>query len=216
MILLVMNEKGGVGKTTLAANLAVVAATRGASVILVDADPLQNSVAWWRRREEAEQQPHITCVPARGKIGRTVAELGQKYDLVVVDSGGRDSVEVRQALATCDRAVIPLRPSQNDVDALAVMEKLLAGYEDASGKKAPANTLLSAVSPNPFSHEGTETREMLQQFEGLPPLLTTQVCERVAFRKAHRGGLGVVELPTGLYDAKAAEEIESLYAEVVR
>lgn len=216
MILLIANEKGGVGKTTLATNLAVLARKKGLSVVLVDADPLANSVEWWNRREEAGVEPSITCLPAQGKIGRTLRELGDKHDFVIVDSGGRDSVEVRQALAVCDMVLVPLRPSQNDIDVVARMEKLIVDLEDMTGELAPVRMLLSAVDTNPFIREADETRVLLKDFESTMPLLKAQVSQRVAFRKANRGGLGVVELPSGANDQKATDEIEALFVEVTQ
>ena len=102
MIVLIANEKGGVGKTTISVNLAAMCRLAGHDVLLVDTDRQESAGTWAAMRHENEFHPTITCVSKTGKVGRDLVELGQKYGMVIVDAGGRDSLEMRQALAVCD------------------------------------------------------------------------------------------------------------------
>lgn len=97
MLVLVANEKGGVGKTTIAVNLAAMCVLAGKETLLVDTDKQESASAWAGVRHENEVEPTVTCVAKTGKVGYDLAKLKEKFDVVIVDAGGRDSIEMRQA-----------------------------------------------------------------------------------------------------------------------
>lgn len=121
MLVLVANEKGGVGKTTIAVNLAAMCVLAGKETLLIDTDKQESASSWASMRHENEIDPSITCVAKTGKVGYDLAKLKSKFDVVIVDAGGRDSIEMRQSLAVCDVALIPIRPAQFDVWSLSRM-----------------------------------------------------------------------------------------------
>ncbi len=215
MLYLVTNEKGGVGKTTLAVNLAVMSARAGRDTLLVDTDPQQSAIAWSAVRSEASQEPVITSVILSGKVGHDLVKLKAKYETVIVDAGGRDSLEMRQALAVCDMAIIPIRPAQFDLWSLARMASLIAEIEERIDGRVHARAVINGASPNPAVREAEEIREALAEYEDTFPLLGAMTTERIAYRKAARGGLGVIELAGTLADLKAKTEIQTLFDEVM-
>ena len=215
MLYLVTNEKGGVGKTTLAVNLAVMSARAGRDTLLVDTDPQQSAIAWSAVRSEAGQAPAITSVILSGKVGHDLVKLKAKYETVIVDAGGRDSLEMRQALAVCDMAIIPIRPAQFDLWSLARMASLIAEIEERIDGRVHARAVINGASPNPSVREADEIREALAEYEDTFPLLGSMTTERIAYRKAARGGLGVIELAGALADLKAKTEIQALFDEVM-
>lgn len=215
MLYLVTNEKGGVGKTTLAVNLAVMSARAGRDTLLVDTDPQQSAIAWSAVRSEAGQKPAITSVILSGKVGHDLVKLKAKYETVIVDAGGRDSLEMRQALAVCDMAIIPIRPAQFDLWSLARMASLIAEIEERIDGRVHARAVINGASPNPSVREADEIREALAEYEDTFPLLGSMTTERIAYRKAARGGLGVIELAGALADLKAKTEIQALFDEVM-
>ncbi len=214
MIVLIANEKGGVGKTTIAVNLAAMCRLAGHDVLLVDTDRQESAGTWAAMRHETDFQPTITCVSKTGKVGRDLVELGQKYGMVIVDAGGRDSLEMRQALAVCDLCLIPIKPAQFDVWSLSRMAALLRDVAERMDRKVNAVAVLNGASPNPSVRETIEVKEALSDYSELFTVMEPVVTERIAFRKASRDGLGVVELATGLADAKANIEMSALYKEV--
>lgn len=216
MLYLVANEKGGVGKTTLAVNLAVMAAMAGRDVLLVDTDKQASADAWAAVRHEAGASPVVTCVTKVGKVGADLANLKQKFDVVVVDAGGRDSLEMRQALAVCDMAIIPIRPAQFDLWSLSRMASLIAEIEERIDGRVNARAVINGASPNPAVREADEIREALVEYEDAFPLLKALTTERIAYRKAARGGLGVIELQGATADPKARAEMLALFREIMQ
>ena len=122
-IYLVGSEKGGVGKTSLSFNLAVLRVRAGKPVILVDADPQGSSAMWAALRSEGNYLPPLICVQKTGKIGNDLLQLSQNYELIV-DAGGTDARELRQAIAVADKWILPVRPGQLDIFAMSKMHKL--------------------------------------------------------------------------------------------
>lgn len=213
-LILVANEKGGVGKTTIAVNLAAMCMLAGKDTLLVDTDKQESSSAWAAMRHENDSVPPITCVSKTGKVGFDLSNLKAKFQVIIVDAGGRDSLEMRQSMAVCDAAIIPIRPAQFDVWSLSRMSQLISDVEEKIGSKVNASAFINGASANPSVRETVEVKEALREYEELFSTMEAVVTERIAFRKAAREGLGVVELPRELADPKATMEMIALYQEV--
>lgn len=214
MILLVGVEKGGTGKSTVAVNLAAMRAAAGKEVLLVDTDPQESATIWAASRSENAITPVVTCVSLRGKVGYDLDKLSNKFDTVIVDAGGRDSLELRQSMAVCDKMIMPFRPSQFDTWSLDKMTQLLKDIEDKIGEKVQAYALLNAISSNPSVKEADEMRLVLEEYGDHFPTLKSTLADRIAFRRAARDGMCVTELKKEFYDPKANAEIERFYKEV--
>ena len=210
MILLIGAEKGGTGKTTLAVNLATLRAARGREVLLLDADP-QRSMSYWAATRETEN-PHccITCLQKTGDLRTSVRNLESKFDDLVIDTGGRDSEELRSALLVSHLLLIPIKPSQYDLWSLAKMFVLV----DDAGTFNPSLTALAVInlaSPHPGVCEVEEARDFIAEQKRLS-VANSVVRDRIAFRRSTRMGMAVNEMKAA--DTKAISEIVSLYEEV--
>ncbi|MBY0455656.1 MAG: AAA family ATPase [Burkholderiaceae bacterium] len=219
MIYLIGSEKGGTGKTTLATHLAAMCAVSGKEVLLVDTDKQESATFWANTRAvtrgEKNQRPDITCVTKTGKVGHDIARLAEKFDVVIVDAGGRDSVELRQAMAVCDYMLIPVRPSQYDIWSLNHMAILTQEVAEKVGTKINAHVVLNSCSTHRSVKESDEVRALLMaDYASDFGLLDTQVGERIAVRRATRDGLCTVELDKAHADPKARDEMQQLYQEV--
>jgi chromosome partitioning protein len=210
-IYLVGSEKGGVGKTTTAFNLSVLRVKAGYPVLLVDADGQQSSSMWATLRAESGMTPPLVCVQKMGKIGYDLDQLKANYE-IIVDAGGRDSTELRQAIAVADKWIIPVTPSQLDLFSMAKMAQLRADVEERVGRAPETMIFLNAVSNS--TSEAADARELLA--EGFPtiPVLETQLVDRVAMRRAVSAGCGVTELAGKNASEAATREITALYKEV--
>jgi chromosome partitioning protein len=133
--------------------------------------------------------------------------LAERYDEIVIDAGGRDSMELRYSLGVADRAYIPVQPFQFDIWTIRQMDTLV---EIAKGlnEGLAAFIVLNRVATNPAVREDKETREFITQenFQHLT-LAESMIRDRIAFRKAARDGLAVVEYGQ---DGKAVNEMNQL------
>ena len=112
MIIAVGHTKGGVGKSTLATNIAGIAARKGAAAVIADLDIKQMSSKLWHdqrqvRLEERGDLADVACFQLSGKTSKGLIELEKNYDLVVADVGGFDSSALRGALLVADMLIIP-------------------------------------------------------------------------------------------------------------
>jgi len=209
-IYLVGSEKGGVGKTSLSFNLAVLRLKAGYPVLLVDADKQASSAMWSSLRTEAGYEPTLICVQKTGKIGIDLLQLKDNYE-IIVDAGGADSGELRQAIAVADRWIIPVRPGQLDLFSMAKMAQLITDVKERVGHSPDTSVVLNAVAPS--TNEAEEARELLAEYEEMP-VMKTQLVDRVAMRKAVKAGCAVVELKTKAGNEAACEEIMAFYEDV--
>ncbi|MBL8252371.1 MAG: AAA family ATPase [Candidatus Competibacter sp.] len=210
-IILIGGEKGGTGKTTLAVNLAALRALQGRDVLLIDTDVQASASYWSQSRDEAQVQPRLACIQKFGKgLPTEVRDLARRYQDLIIDAGGRDSVELRSALVVAERVYIPIQPSQFDIWTLGRMDDLVRTAQGFNAELR-ASVVISRASTNPLVNEAAEARTLLADFEHLR-LATAIIRDRIAYRKAARDGLSVDELKPG--DPKAIEEMRALFQEV--
>jgi len=205
-------EKGGTDKTTLATNIAAMLAGNGKDVLLLDTDKQGTASFWATVREEDKVEPRVACVQKFGKgLPAQVRDLAERYDEIIIDAGGRDSMELRYALGVADRVYIPVQPFQFDIWTIRQMDSLV---EMASGinQNLTAFIVLNRASTNPVIKEDQETREFFNQedFEYLSISKST-IRDRISFRKAARDGISVLEWGQ---DKKAINEMNLLYEEI--
>jgi len=211
MIILVGGEKGGTGKTTLATNLAAMRAAQGVDVLLVDTDRQGSASFWGALRDDEAGVPPVPCVQVFGKgVARQVADLAGRYGDVVVDAGGRDSVELRSAMVVADRLFVPVQASQFDVWTLEQMDELV-GQAQAINPGLSASVVLNRASTHPRVQEAAEAEALVADFESLGVSGVT-VRDRIAYRRAAAEGRGVAEMPEP--DPKAVAEMGAWYRAV--
>ena len=208
MIILFGGEKGGTGKSTLATNMCTWLALNKKEFILVDADKQGTSSNWAALRNSNENLPSITCIQKFGHINKTVADLSQKYENVVVDAAGRDSQEFRSSLVVADILVAPLQPSQCD---LWTTEHLFEIINLAKPNNPDLKTcvVLTRASSNPKVKEIKEAKELLVEYEDAE-LMKAIIKERKVYKDAICEGRGVMEMR----DNKARQEVNNLCAEI--
>jgi len=194
MILLSGAIKGGVGKSTIAANLAVHLATVGVDVVILDTDAQATCARFAERRAEAGLPP-INCIQRTGDVSHALRDLATRYQVVIVDAGGRDSRELRTAMLVAHLLLTPIRASQADLETLPAVNDLVRLAKDFNPGLA-AHAVLSMAPTNPVIREIDDARELLADFDQLP-LANSIIRDRKVFRDAMLAGKGVVELDNG-------------------
>jgi chromosome partitioning protein len=204
MIVLIGGEKGGTGKTTLAIHLAAQLTASGRDALLVDTDKQGSASSWCAIRDEEGRAPRVACVQKFGRgLGADVRAMAGKYGDIVIDAGGRDSVELRAAMMVADVLYIPIQASQFDVWTLE--------QASAINERLRAFAVLNRASTNPAVKEAEEARSALRDYEHLRAT-SVVIRDRIAFRKAAREGCTVGEL--GERDTKAIAEIAAFHREI--
>lgn len=204
-ILTVAQQKGGSGKTTLAANLAAAWSARGLRAALVDSDPQGSLSRWFAARTERSgaDGTGLTLVSSTAwGVAYEAGRLKSDHDVVIVDTPPRADADLRPSLRVSDLMLVPVGAARVD---LWATEGIL---ELARREGAPALVILNRA--NPRARVTSVIRSELGRL-GVP-VAATEIGNRVAYAETLGEGLGVVEAARG---TAAAREIAELAAEIL-
>ncbi len=197
-----VTQKGGCGKSTLAACLAVAAHETGERVFIIDLDPLKSLVSWSKSRD-AEDIPvvHVTL----DKLARTLKELqALGVTLAILDAPGGDSAALAAAIKSATLCVIPVRPNAFDLEASAKTRDVV---------KAHKREFAFALNQCPPAQQNARIEHGVEALDSMGALLAPLLTTRVDYQEAARWGLGVTEInPSGA----AAEEMRKLWGSTRR
>ncbi len=202
-VITVAQHKGGAGKTTLAAQLAVALDQSGAKVITLDVDP-QGSLTQWHatRSETMGRKNKIAHLQLQGwKVMRELNRLTHDFDYVIIDTPPHAESETSIAIRQADLVLLPIQPSPLDIWASGPTLKLVME------EKRPMMIVLNRVPPRAKMND-----LIIEKLNNMNINVSRQTLgNRVAFSASIMDGQGVVESdPRG----QAATEIKNLLAEI--
>ena len=205
MIIGVLNQKGGVGKTTLSIGIAAELARQGARVLLIDADPQGSSLDWAAAREGAALFS-IVGLP-RATIHKEIENLRQNYDHVVIDGPPRVTDLARSAIMASDVVVIPVQPSPYDIWAADEVVKLIA---EAMVYKENLKSCFVINRKIVNTAIGRDVADVLGSYD--LAVLNSTIAQRVIFAESAAQGKAIFEVDK---DSSAVGEVEAVVNELM-
>jgi chromosome partitioning protein len=208
MIVTLMGQKGGVGKSTTAICLGMAAFERGLSTLLVDADP-QATLRTWSEVAAEHRRPVPTVVAMGASMHRPgqLDAVAKSYDWTFIDCPPRHGDVQRSALMISDLAILPCGPSASDVWALSASLELVRSARELR------DSLLACIlitRKQPRTALGKDARSVLESSE--LPVLESELSYRVAYQEALAAGTGITT--QGRRRDAAAFEVQRLFEEV--
>jgi chromosome partitioning protein len=204
MIISLINQKGGVGKTTAAVNLAGALAASGNHILVVDSDP-QGSVIQWQSIADNDEFDAVHLPDPELKKG--LKAYNRRYDHIVIDSPPAVEEITRSVITVSNLAIIPIGPSPLDIwssqETVALVNTLGKRY-----RKLNAKILIYRKIPG--TRLGKEAREAMQSYN--LGILMTEISQRIAYVEAMIAGLSVLKYAPL---SAAAIEMRSLCEEII-
>jgi len=206
-------EKGGVAKTRLATNIAALAAAEGVDVVLLDTDTQGSATSWSRIRNDQGVEPTITVLALPPNPAREVANLADKYSLVVVDIGAQNYRTMLECALISDIVLVPCGADQQEIEStLNVFDALKEIGPRHPRGTVPASVVLTRVST---LENAKATAELRDYFAGeCVPVFDAHIAQRSAWLWTGRTGRAVHELRGKERSQKAADEMQAVYDEI--
>ena len=209
-IVAVTNQKGGSGKTTTSMSLAADLGLRGLRVLVVDADPQSSATRWYAMSPESRPFPAtvVNLAEARDKIGKTIKDHLENYDLIVIDCPPNlESPITLSVMLLADLAIAPIIPSAIDTwatEKLLGVVKMAKAHNDGLLVRAMLNQVRGTALAKAISADLSEDPAL--------ELLPVHLSLRTAFGEAAALGLPVHFTE----DHRAIQEVSALGDEVLR
>ncbi|WP_455473916.1 ParA family partition ATPase [Bartonella sp. B30(2025)] len=204
MIIGLLNQKGGVGKTTLSINLAASFARAGERVLFIDTDPQGSALDWAAAREDIPLFPVIGL--PRATVHKEITQIGEGYDYIFIDGPPRVTDLARSAIMASDLVLIPVQPSPYDIWAADAIVKLI---DEARVYKENLKSVFVINRKIVNTAIGRDVGEALSVYP--VQVFSSSVAQRVIFAEAAAQGKAVYEIDQ---QGPAAAEIEAVAAEI--
>ena len=205
MVISFLNQKGGVGKTTLSVNVAGCLARQGHRVLLIDADKQGSATTWASLREDA---PFQVVSMARANMARDALKLAQDYDHTIIDGPPHAEEIARSCIVASDFVALPIEPSGLSTWASDLTVRQVKEAQEFKSTLKCGFVVSRKIGKTVI---GRDIRNMAAE-AGLP-ILESEIEQRVAFAEGMTMGQTIFEWAG---ESNAAREIEHLTKEIER
>ena len=184
--IMVLNAKGGCGKSTIATNIASYFANEGATVALADYDPQRSGLDWIERRPE--NRPQIAGVAA---FDEGLRRAPRNADILVIDAPARThATELNNLVKHAETIVVPVLPSTIDMQATSTFLQELQGLQRVQNKEVKIGAIANRVRDNTLIFDDLD--EYLTKAR-VPYIAALREAQN--YVRAYTRGLGIFELP---------------------
>jgi len=200
-IITIAGQKGGAGKSTIAAHLSVALSQAGNKILLVDIDPQASLKSWYQIREEKFGKGYtgVQFLESSGwRVSSTISSYQGKVDYIIIDSPPHTELETKNAVRLADLVIIPMQPSPTDLWATS------ATVAFAETEKKDYRIILNRYNPN-----SKTAKEIIEQINNK---LACSLGNRVAFSTCFMHGKCVTETDPM---SQAAVEIRNFTDEII-
>ena len=203
-VISILNQKGGVGKTTLSTHLARALQLQGKDILLVDSDS-QGSTRDWAATRKEQTLPVVSI--DRPTIDKDLKNI--KKDFIIIDGAPRSNEIILSAIKASNAVIIPVQPSPYDIWATSDLVRIVKEHIQKTNRTLKAAFVVSRVIKG--TKIGSEIIEILSNYE--IPVLKTLITQRVIYPNSAASGTTVLDQdPKG----EAAEEIRALTNEILQ
>lgn len=213
MIITVLNQRGGAGKTTVVECLAVAWILQGKRVLVINSDTLKTVDKWAARGAVtgAKYLPTVINILEWRLLARQTKDLSEDYDMVLIDTPANSTEVPLAALGVCDLAVLPVRPGGSDIDCVEATYALVEMAQASINPNLSARVLLNGVAMS--TRIGKDHRSAMEEYARFP-VLESQLDAKAVYVEAQTAGETPLSYGTNGAARKQilelAEEIESL------
>ena len=212
MIISVLNQKGGVGKTTISIHLAMQLALMDFKVLLIDSDPQNSTLDWAATRANNDIDSKFTTVSInKPTIHREVKNFKDLYDFIIIDGAPRIYNVARSAIIASNLVVIPIQPSPYDIWAATELTEIIDEVSDPFNElQSPINVAFLVNRKINNTIIGKQSAKSLEAFN--INILDTHIIQRVAYAESASKGSTVIE---DNIDMLAKKEFYNLTQEIL-
>lgn len=215
MVITIGAEKGGVAKTRLATHIAALAATEDVDVVLLDTDKQGSAMSWSRIRNEEGVTPSIPVLALPANPARELANLANKYTLVVVDIGAQNYRTMLECALLSDIVLVPCGADQQEVESTLNVFSTLRDMGPRHELGAiPAHVVLTRMSPLEGSKATAELRDYFASEK--ISVFKSQIAHRASWLATGKSGRAVHELKGRDRSQKAIDEMQAVYKEIIK
>ena len=206
-VIALLNQKGGVGKTTLSINLAQAFQLRGLRVLIVDTDPQGSAQDWYQAgQNHGLDMPGVVGVE-RPTLEKSIPQLRNAFDIIIIDGAAKLQDITVSALKTADIVLIPIQPTVLDIWATDDLVELVKARQSVTGGKPKAAFLVNRQIFG--SRLAGDANDALSHFE--MPVFKARTTQRVVYAECIASGSTVLDIePNGPASAEIVAILEEL------